>query len=340
VINQIWFFVLAGMLTTYAVLDGFDLGVGVLHLFIARTEEEREAGINAIGPVWNGNEVWLIAAGSSLVVAFPRVYASAFSGFYLPLMLVLWLLVVRGLSIEFRHQVDDALWRQAWDVGFSAASILLAVLFGVALGNVLRGMPLDASGEFQGSFALLLNPFAVVGGLLSLAVLSLHGAAYLAMKTGGDLRWRARRAIGVLWWVVLALVAAMVAGSFPVRPGFADNFLRAPVAFAVPAFGVACLIALRAFWSAQGDRRAFLASAGTIVGILGSVAVGLFPRLLASPAQGDAISLDIYNAAAPPQSLRVALGICLAGMGIVVIYLTRIYRLWSGKVGKQDTYGI
>lgn len=339
-INQIWFLVLAAMLTAYAVLDGFDLGVGVLHLFVARSEGEREADISAIGPVWNGNEVWLIAAGGSLVVAFPRVYASAFSGFYLALMLVLWLLVARGLSIEFRHQVDDPLWRQAWDVVFSLASALLAILFGVALGNVLRGVPLDSSGQFQGSFTVLLNPFSVLGGILGLAVLSLHGGAYLAVKTDGPLQGRARRAVGVLWWLVVALLVAIVAGSFPVRPDFGANFMRAPAWFVVPAFGVACVVALRLSWAAGADRLAFLASAGIIVGILGSAAVGLFPRLLAAPAGSAIDSLDIYNAAAPPHSLRVALGVYLLGMGIVAIYLTRIYRVWAGKVGKEDVYRI
>jgi cytochrome d ubiquinol oxidase subunit II len=339
-INTIWFFVLAGMLTTYAVLDGFDLGVGALHLLVARTEEEREAGINAIGPVWNGNEVWLMAAAGSMVVAFPHLYASAFSGFYLALMLVLWLLVLRGLGIEFRHQIDSLLWRQAWDVVFSLSSILLAVLFGVAFANVLRGVPLDAFGEFQGTFALLLNPFSLLGGVLSLAVLSLHGAAYLAMKTEGELHARARRAVGALWWAVTGLLAATVAASFPVRPDFANNFVHAPALFVVPAFGVACLFALRASWSAGRDGRAFFASAGTIVGILGSAAVGLFPRLLPSTAGNLGQTLDIYNAAAPPHSLRIALGIYLVGIGIVIIYLTRIYRVWRGKVGREDTYRI
>ncbi len=339
-INELWFVVLAGMLTTYAVLDGFDLGVGILHLLLARKEEEREAAISAIGPVWNGNEVWLIAAGGSMVVAFPHLYASAFSGFYLALMLVLWLLILRGLGIEFRHQMDNALWRQAWDVAFSLASILLAVLFGVALGNVLRGVPLDPSGEFQGSFALLLNPFAILGGLLAVGTLGLHGAAYLEMKTEGELQARARRTVGRLWWAVLALLAAMVAGSFPVRPDFAANFLRAPVLFIVPLFGVACLVALRVFWTAGRERLAFMASAGTIIGIIGSAAVGLFPRLLPTEAGGSGMTLDIYNAAAPRQSLRIALGVYLVGMGIVIIYLTRIYRIWTGKVGREDIYKV
>src|SRR5512140_629269 len=160
-INELWFVVIALMLTGYAVLDGFDLGVGAIHLFVGRTPEERGAAINAIGPVWNGNEVWLIAAGGALVVAFPTVYAASFSGFYLALMIVLWLLLLRGLGIEFRHQVDNELWQHGWDVAFSVASGLLALLFGVAVGNVLRGVPLDADGEFQGTFTLMLNPFAI-----------------------------------------------------------------------------------------------------------------------------------------------------------------------------------
>ena len=163
------------MLTGYAVLDGFDLGVGALHLYMGRGQG-RETAIDAIGPVWNGNEVWLLAAGGSMVAAFPLLYAAAFSGFYLALMLVLWLLVLRGVAIEFRHQVDHPLWHDGWDVTFFGASLLLAVLFGVAVGNVLRGVPLDAEGSFAGSFRLLLNPFALLCGVLSVATLALHGA--------------------------------------------------------------------------------------------------------------------------------------------------------------------
>jgi cytochrome bd ubiquinol oxidase subunit II len=339
-VNELWFLVLAAMLTVYAVLDGFDLGVGALHLVLARTEDEREAAINTIGPVWNGNEVWLVAAGGALVVAFPRVYASAFSGFYLALMLVLWLLILRGLGIEFRHQVDSPLWRQAWDVAFSLASIVLAVLFGVAFANVLRGVPLDPFGDFQGSFALLLNPFSVLGGVLALSVLSLHGAAYLSMRTEGALHDRARRAVGPLWWTSAALVALVVAASFIVRPDFTRNFIEAPALLLVPAFGLACLVGARVFSRRGKERRAFFATAGTIAGILGSAAVGLFPRLLPSPAGSDGPSLDIYNSIGPAHGVRVALGIYLFGMAVVLIYLTRIYRVWKGKVGKADGYGV
>jgi len=193
VINTVWFIVLAFMLAGYAVLDGFDLGVGALHLLLGRDPKERGRLIDTIGPVWNGNEVWLLAAGGSMVVAFPHLYAASFSGFYLALMIVLWLLVLRGLGIEFRHLIDHDMWRQAWDVAFSLSSALLALLFGVALGNVLRGVPLDEHGEFQGTFSLMLNWFALLGGVLSVALLSMHGAAWVAVKTEGPLQARARR---------------------------------------------------------------------------------------------------------------------------------------------------
>jgi len=334
-INATWFVVLAGMLTGYAVLDGFDLGVGALHLFVGRTEGERESAINAIGPIWNGNEVWLLAASGAMVVAFPHLYATAFSGFYLALMVVLWLLVLRGLGIEFRHQVDNPLWRQAWDVTFSLSSAVLAVLFGVTVGNVLRGVPLDAHGEFQGSFALLLNPFSVLAGVLSLAVLSMHGAAYLAVKAGGDLRLRARRALGGLWWAVVALLLAMVAASFQVRPDFARNFAVAPALLLAPAIAVAAVVALRVFWRQGREARAFQASATLIAGVLASVAAGLFPRLLPALPGSLHPDLDIYNSASAAYSLRVALGIYLVGMAIVIVYLTRIYRVWHGKAQER-----
>lgn len=330
-IHELWFAVLAFMLAGYAVLDGFDLGVGGLHLFIGRDSEERGRAIDSIGPVWNGNEVWLIAAGGSMVVAFPGVYAASFSGFYLALMLVLWLLLLRGISIEFRHQVESELWYEIWDVVFWIASALLAILFGVAVGNVLRGVPLDASGQFQGSFALMLNPFAVLGGVLSLATLSLHGATWLALKTDGTLQPRARRVIGWMWWVVLALLAAMVAASFVVRPDFTANFSRWPVLLAFPLIGIVGAVFLRRAWARHDNRGAFVGSATLIVGILSSAAAGLFPMLLPSLPGGPHPGLDIYNSASPPNSMRIALAIYTGGMVLVILYLWNVYRVWQGK---------
>lgn len=331
-LNTIWFIVLAFMLAGYAVLDGFDLGVGSLHMILGRNTRERDQLIDAIGPVWNGNEVWLLAAGGAMVAAFPTVYANSFSGFYLALIVVLWLLVLRGLGIEFRHQIDHDLWKHAWDVTFSAASLLLALLFGVALGNVLRGVPLDGAGEFRGTFALMLNPFALLGGLLSVSTLSMHGAAWIALKTEGDLQRRARRMAAALWWLTLLLLAAMVAASFAVRPGFTRNFLAHPWLLVVPLAAVIAAAAIKVYQRRQDDRRSFAAGAALIAGILASVAAGLYPMLLPSRPGSPHPGLDIYNSASPERSLWIALWIYLFGLSLVIVYLINIYRVWRGKV--------
>ena len=331
-INTIWFVALTFMLAGYAVLDGFDLGVGSLHLLLGRNTRERTTLVDSIGPVWNGNEVWLLAVGGSMFVAFPHLYAASFSGFYLALMIVLWLLLLRGLGIEFRHQIDNEMWKHAWDVAFSIASLLLALLFGVALGNVLRGVPLDANGEFRGSFALLLNPFAILGGLLSVAVLSMHGAAWVALKTGGDLQKRARRFSRAFWFASLALLAAMLAASFIVRPDFTDNFLAHPWLLIVPLLAIAAAGGIGLYQRRRDDLRTFLACAAFIALTIASVAAGLYPDLLPARPGSAHPGLDIYNAASPENSLRIALWIYLFGLALVSIYLVNIYRIWSGKV--------
>jgi cytochrome d ubiquinol oxidase subunit II len=331
-LNTIWFVVLAFMMAGYAVLDGFDLGVGTLHLVIGRDTRERARLIDAIGPVWNGNEVWLLAVGGSLVAAFPHVYAASFSGFYLALMIVLWLLLLRGLGIEFRHQIDHDMWKHAWDVAFSLSSGLLALLFGVALGNVLRGVPLDETGEFQGTFALLLNPFALLGGILSVTVLSMHGAAWIALKTDAEIQRRARRWGSALWWAVVFLLAAMVAASFLVRPDFPRNFGTHPWLIVFPLVTIAAAGAVKYCQRRDDDLRVFLASAATIAGVIACVAAGLYPTLLPALAGSPHPGLNIYNAASPEGSLRIALGVYLFGMTLVLIYLINIYRVWRGKV--------
>jgi cytochrome bd ubiquinol oxidase subunit II len=331
-IHTTWFVVLAFMLAGYAVLDGFDLGVGTLHLILGRNLKERATLIDSIGPVWNGNEVWLLAAGGAMFVAFPHLYAASFSGFYLALMLVLWLLLLRGLGIEFRHQIDSELWAHAWDVTFAGASMLLALLFGVALANVLRGVPLDESGQFQGTFALMLNPFALLGGVLSVVTLSMHGAAWAALKTEGDLQLRARRFARRLWPVVLLLLMAMIAASFLVRPDFTRNLAARPWLLVAPFAGMFALVATRVAQQRADDKAAFALSAVTIVGILMSVAAGLYPQLLPARPGSAHPGLDIYNSASPSGSLRIALGVYLFGMMLVGVYMLNIYRIWKGKV--------
>jgi len=313
----------------YAMLDGFDLGLGTIHLLLGRTREERKRLIDSIGPVWNGNEVWLLAAGGSMVVAFPTLYAASFSGFYLALMLVLWLLLLRGLGIEFRHQIHHPMWEDAWDVIFAGASALLALLFGVALANVLRGVPFDAHGEFRGTFTLLLNPFALLGGFLSVATLALHGACWAALRTDGDLQQRARRFAAVLWIPAALLAGLMVGSSFLVRPDFTRNFTAYPVLFAGPLASIAALVVNRLALARGLDRRAFIASSAYIASMIACVAAGLYPVLL--PGSGGRAGLDIYNAAAPRESLQIALMIYLTGLAIVSGYLITVYRVWKSK---------
>jgi cytochrome d ubiquinol oxidase subunit II len=330
-LNSVWFVLLALMLAGYAVLDGFDLGVGAIHLLLGRDRAERARLIDSIGPVWNGNEVWLLGAGGSLVAAFPNLYAASFSGFYLALMLVLWLLLLRGIGIEFRHQIHHPLWEDAWDVVFSIASVLLALLFGVALANVLRGVPFGADGQFQGTFALLLNGFSILGGALSVATLAMHGACWAALKTDGALQLRARQFALAWWWAALALVVCMVAASFFVRPDFTRNFATQPLVMGVPLLTLVALAAARRFIG-RDDLLAFLSSSGYIAGILASVAAGLYPMLLPAAPGGAHPGLDIYNAAAPHHSMLTALGVAVVGLTIVAVYLVYVYRVWSGKV--------
>ena len=332
-INDAWFVALAFMLAGYAVLDGFDLGLGTIHLLLGRDRTERARLIDSIGPVWNGNEVWLLAAGGSMVVAFPTLYAASFSGFYLALMLVLWLLLLRGLGIEFRHQIHHPMWEDAWDVVFCGASALLALLFGVALGNVLHGVPFDADGTFQGSFSVLLNPFSLLGGLLSVVTLALHGACWAALKTDGALQERARRFAAGLWAGAAFALLGMIAASFIVRPDFTRNFSTYRLLWIWPGITVGALVANRRAMARRNDRAAFLASAAYIAGILASTAAGLYPMLLPARDGSAFPGLDIYNAAAPAGSMRIALVIYLIGLSIVAVYLYNTVRIWKGKSG-------
>ena len=330
IIHALWFGLLGVMLAVYAVLDGYDLGAGAAHLWLARSDAERRIVLNSIGPVWNGNEVWLLAAGGMMVVSFPRLYAAAFSGFYLALVLVLWLLILRGVSIEFRSKIAHELWRALWDAGFCIGSLLLALLLGVALGNVLRGLPIGPQGVFQGTFAIMLNPYALLTGVLSVAVLAWHGMNFLRGKTEGVLHERALRWSSRLWWAALLLALGTTAATFTLRAGIGFNFARAPWALALPALSLFGFAWSQTGSGDAGDRRAFAGSTLAIIGLLGSAAATVYPALLPSTLS-PAYSLTIDNAASSPHAMITAFIANLVGMVVVAGYSLYLHRLFRGK---------
>ncbi|HLK49442.1 MAG TPA: cytochrome d ubiquinol oxidase subunit II [Bryobacteraceae bacterium] len=331
----IWFCLVAVMIAVYVVLDGFDLGAGILHLSVARTDDERRAVLASIGPVWDGNQVWLLAGGGTLYFAFPALYASGFSGFYLPLMIVLWLLILRGISIEFRNHIRGGVWEPFWDAVFCGASALLAIFFGAALGNVVRGVPLDASGYFflplwtdfsADREAGILDWYTVLIGIASLLTLAEHGALWLALKTGGAVEVRARRMAARLWWGVLAAVIVITAASFAVQPHLAVSFRERPWGCIFPLLAIAGLILMRF----RNARPAFLGSCVHIIGMLTSVVFGLYPYVLPSNSN-PALSLTVQNAAAAPYGLRIGLIWFAPGIALAIGYFVFTYRSFAGK---------
>ena len=338
--ETLWFVLVAFMLTAYVVMDGFDLGAGILHLGVARTGEERRAALRSIGPVWDGNEVWLLAAGGTLYFAFPQLYASSFSGFYLPLMMVLWLLMLRGIGIEFRTHLQNPLWQSFYDALFSLASVLLAIFFGAALGNVIRGVPLDAQGYFfeplwtnfrVQSDAGILDWYTILCGVLALVALAQHGAFYLATKTEGAVNARARRAAAWAWPAVVLLSLLGLAATLHIRPGMLDNYRAHAWGFVFPLLVAVSLGAMFYFRRKGDDRAGFVASAAYLMGMLGGAAFALYPNVL--PASTDPrYSLTIYNTAAPAYGLRVGLVWWCLGMALALGYFVFLYRRSRGKV--------
>jgi cytochrome d ubiquinol oxidase subunit II len=326
------FVILVAMLGIYVLLDGYDLGVGMIHLFVARDDSERAATMASIGPFWNGNEVWLIAAGGALFAFFPLVYASAFSGFYLPFMVVLWLLMFRGIALELRAHIANDLWHQFFDVMFALASVSLALLFGVALGNILRGVPLNDAHYFEGTFAFLLNPFAVGVGLLAVFALALHGAAWIAMSVEGLPAIRATRALRILGPIVLALAAAITYGTFRVHSPW-PNMVAMPwiaVAPLASVAGLALILAIR-----NRPRRTFAASTVFLAGMLASAAATMFPYLLPGFPAAQA-GLSIYTVPASSTSLSVILPLIVVGLAIVAGYRTFVTsRIARGTLSRE-----
>jgi cytochrome d ubiquinol oxidase subunit II len=329
--ETLWFALVAVMIAAYVVLDGFDLGAGIVYLLVARNDAERRTVLKSIAPFWDGNEVWLLAAGGTLYFAFPVLYASSFSGFYLPLMIVLWLLILRGLSLEMRSHVDMDLWKHFADGIFALSSSLLAIFFGAALGNVIRGVPLNADGYFflplwtnftPQHDAGILDWYTVPIGLAAFAALMFHGALWVAYKTEGEVQSRARMLAARLRWAVVALTVLVLGLSELVQP----RAVRGAWLLSLAAIAIAI-----AGWFSKSDRTRFLASSGFIVAMLVGAVLGVYPYVL--PSNGDpSLSLTIYNASAAPYGLSVGLKWFLPGMILAAGYFFYVYRHFAGKV--------
>ena len=341
----LWFMIVAVMVAAYVILDGFDLGAGVIYLGAARTPDERRTIMRAIGPVWDGNEVWLLAAGGTLYFAFPLLYASSFSGFYLPLMIVLWLLMLRGIGIELRAHMKNPVWLGFFDTVFCVSSLLLTIFFGAALGNVVRGVPLGPDEYFfeplwtnfrvnQGTAGTnngILDWYTVLTGVIALVTLTAHGSLYIAVKTEGDLNRRARAVALWAWPVQLVLTVVGLIATIYIRPTVLDNYKQHFIGFLIPAVVYAAL-ALMIYAMRKGeDKTAFVGSALYIVGMLVGAAFGLYPVVL--PASTDpALNLTIYNTAAGQHGLTVGLTWWILGMILALGYFTLLFRMFKGKV--------
>jgi cytochrome d ubiquinol oxidase subunit II len=337
VLQVIWFLLFGVLVAGYAVLDGFDLGVGALSLF-RKSADDRRLMINAIGPVWDGNEVWLLTAGGALFAAFPPVYASVFSGFYMALMLLLLALIFRAVSMEFRGKVESDRWLRLWDLGFGLGSLLPAVLFGVAVGNIMRGIPLDAEGNFTGTFFSLLNPYALATGLLSLAAFVTHGAIYMGMKSEGELREWMRKVASRAWIGWVALYVGATVGTFFAAPQLFDGVLKNPLTWVAFLVLLAALIFLPVAVKSDRLGRAFVASAAALIAMIGLVGIGLYPNLV--PALNDPeLSLTVATHSSSERTLTTMLVIAGVGMPIVLAYTAFIYKTFKGKVRiGEDSY--
>jgi cytochrome bd ubiquinol oxidase subunit II len=339
-----WFVAVAFMIAMYVLLDGFDLGAGAIHPFVAKDDDERRMVIRAIGPVWDGNEVWLIAAGGTLFFAFPQLYASSFSGFYLPLIMVLWLLMIRGLSIELRGHLRDTLWASFWDAAFFVGSALLAIFFGAALGNVVRGVPVGEDFYFFQPLWTSFSPtdpnpgildwYTVLIGLLALSTLVAHGANFIAVKTEHDLNARSRRFARFGWIVTMVLTVLATAATFYLRPEMLSDFAERPYGLLLPILALGGLAGMGYFNFKEQDRAAFLSSSAYILGMLTSTVFAIYPEVL--PAVDPTNSLTIYNAAASPYGLAVGLVWWSIGIALAAVYFVLIYRLFRGKVRLDD----
>lgn len=330
-----WFLVIGAVFSGYAILDGFDLGAGALHLFLKK-EESRRIALNAIGPVWDGNEVWLVIGGGALFAGFPEVYATIFSAFYIPFMLFLVMLILRAVAIEFRSKEVMIWWRKTWDIIYSVSSIIISILLGVVLGNLIQGIPIDKNFEFTGTLGGLLNPFALLTGVTTLSLFMMHGSIYLVMKTEKRLYTRLTLLVKGTSQFFIACYIALTMVTLVYIPHMAERFREHPVLFAVPMLTMLAVINIR--WQIGKGKymRAFISSALTPALLLITVALNLFPDMVISTTD-PAYTINIYNGSSSTLSLKIMLIIAAIGVPIVVTYTGFVFWTFRGKVKLDET---
>ncbi|MDX2502443.1 MAG: cytochrome d ubiquinol oxidase subunit II [Deltaproteobacteria bacterium] len=334
ILESIWFFLWGLLWALYFMTDGFDLGLGTLMPFLAKSENDRRVIVNAMGPLWDGNEVWLLTAGGVTFAAFPLVYAVMFSSLYSALMLILFALILRGVSFEFRHQIDSDKWRKVWDACLFIGSAVPAVLFGVAFANIFQGIPIDQNGVYQGNLLTLLNIYGLLGGVLFLMLFMVHGAIWLAIRSEGDLHERAASTAAKLWPVLVGIaVVFLVVSAF--KTSLYNNYLAYPFLFVVILLAVAALFAIRIFLAKKAYFKAWFASAATIVACTFYGVIGLFPTMFPSNID-PAYSLTAHNASSSPLTLKIMLVVVILFVPLVLAYQTWAYYMFSGKVKKEE----
>ncbi len=332
----IWFFAFVILLTGYVILDGFDLGVGMLHLF-SKKDEERRILLNTIGPVWDGNEVWLVTAGGALFAGFPPVYATVCSAFYIPIMLLLTGIIFRAVAIEVRSKQPMAWWRWVWDIMFSFASFVIAFGLGFAVGNMIRGIPLDENGDFIGDFASMVDFYSLLCGVMAVALFLMHGAIYTLMKTEGQLHDKIRRNVNPAIILFIICYAAVTMTTLVYMPHMTEAFKERPIFFLVGLLDILVIANIPREISLGRDGWAFISSCVNIILLMMLYGIGTYPEVIRAINDPANLSLTIYNSASSTKTLEILLLIAVIGIPMVVSYTFAVYWIFHGKV-KLDSH--
>jgi cytochrome d ubiquinol oxidase subunit II len=333
-LGTIWFLLWGVLWSVYFMLDGYDLGLGTVMPALAKTDEDRKLVYRSISPFWDGNEVWLITAGGVTFAAFPATYAVLFSGLYTPLMLILFALIIRGVTFAFRGKIDNPKWRMVWDLCLVLGSFLPALLFGVAFANLFKGLPIDGQGIFQGTLVTLLNPYGLAGGLLFVAIFAMHGSLWLTTKTAGELQSRAGALAKRIWPLVLLLTVIFLLATQRVTHLY-DNYLAHPVLFLIPLMAVFALLATRVFMALSSWWKAWFASALTIVSTTLFGVVGMYPNLIPSSLDPK-FSMTVTNSSSSPLTLKIMLGVALTFVPLVIAYQVWVHYLFKDRLDDDE----